>query len=65
MVTTKPILGAGARLRGYLRESADRVELLSAGGRLLGIYLKLHDQTIRAGGQFVGYGNQLMTLLEE
>ncbi len=61
----KPILGPGAKVRGYLRESGDRIELLSPGGRLLGIYLVMHDHTIRPGGQFVGYGNQLLVLLEE
>ena len=61
----KPILGPGAKLRGYLRECEDRIELLSIGGRLLGIFLVKQNQTIRPGGQFVGYGNQLVTLLED
>jgi hypothetical protein len=61
---TKVILGPGAKLRGYLREGGDRFELLSPGGRLLAVYLVTHNQTIRPSGQFVGYGNLLMTLLE-
>lgn len=60
----KPILGPGAKLRGYLRERRDRIELLAPGARMLGIYLIGPDITIRPGGQFVGYGNQLLTLLE-
>jgi hypothetical protein len=51
---------------GYIRESADRIELLAPGGKLLGIYLRMHDQTIRPGsGGLIGYGNLLMTLLED
>ena len=73
----KPIIGSGGKLRGYLREnpapmsdiaagSGDRVELLSPGGRLLGIYLSGPDQTIRpGGGGLVGYGNLLLSLLED
>lgn len=62
----KIILGPGAKCRGYIRETADRIELLAPGGKLLGIYLKLHDQTIRpGGGSLVGYGNLLMSLLED
>lgn len=61
----KPILGKGAKLLGYIRESGDRIELLSSGGRLLGIYLKGPNQTIRPGGSgLVGYGNLLMSLLD-
>ena len=32
---------------------------------MLGIFLKQQNQTIRPGGWFVGYGNLLMTLLED
>jgi len=61
-----PILGRGGKLLGYLRETSDRIELLSPGGRLLGIYLINQDQTIRpGGGGLVGYGNLLVTLLED
>lgn len=61
----RPILGPGAKLRGYLRECGDRIELLAPGGRLLGIYLKGQNQTIRPGaGGLVGYGNLLMSLLD-
>lgn len=62
----KPIIGRGGKLLGHLRESEDRIELLAPGGRLLGIYLKQADQTIRPGaGGLVGYGNVLMSLLED
>lgn len=61
----KSILGKGGKLLGYLRESDDRIELLAPGGRLIAIYLKNADQTIRAGGAFEGYGNLLMSLLED
>lgn len=60
----KPILGPGGRLRGYLKELPNRIELYAPGGRLLGYYLVVPDITIRPGGGLVGYGNQLMTLLE-
>jgi hypothetical protein len=59
------IIGPGGKLRGYIRECGDRIELLAPGGRVLGYYLASSDQTIRPGGQLVGYGNQLMTLLED
>ncbi|MEI6782661.1 MAG: hypothetical protein WCQ21_17260 [Verrucomicrobiota bacterium] len=61
----KPIIGAGGKLRGYIKESDDRIELLAPGGRMLGIYLVSSDQTIRPGGGLVGYGNVLLTLLED
>jgi hypothetical protein len=62
----KTIIGKGGKVLGYLRDCGDKIELLAPGGRLLGIYLKSADQTIRpGGGGLVGYGNLLMTLLEE
>ena len=61
----KPILGPGAKLKGYIREGNDRVELLAPGGQMLGIYLVKLNQTIRPGGTLVGYGNVLMSLLED
>lgn len=51
-------------MRGYLKELPNRIELYAPGARLLGIYLVVPDITIRPGGQFVGYGNQLLILLE-
>jgi hypothetical protein len=48
-----------------VRECGDRTELLAPGGRVLGYYLASSNQTIRPGGELVGYGNQLMTLLED
>ena len=61
----KPIIGSGGKLRGYLRETGDRIELLAPGGRVLGYYLIGADQTIKTGGSLVGYGNLLMSLLED
>ncbi|HNQ88447.1 MAG TPA: hypothetical protein PKM73_07535 [Verrucomicrobiota bacterium] len=61
----KSIIGRGGRILGYLRESDDRIELIAPGGRLLGVYLKNDDMTVRPGGGLVGYGNLLLTLLED
>lgn len=61
----KSILGPGGKLRGYIRESGDKTELLAPGGRVLGYYIKRDNMTIEPGGKFVGYGNQLMLLMEE
>jgi hypothetical protein len=61
-----PILGRGGKLLGYLRETSDRIELHCPGGRLWGIYLINQNQTIRPGsGGLVGYGNLLLTRLED
>ncbi len=60
-----PIIRSGGKVAGYIRESADRIELLAPGGRILAIFLKQQNQTIRPGGGFVGYGDLLMTLLED
>jgi hypothetical protein len=65
-MTMKPIFGLGAKCLGYLVEDASTIKLITPGGRLLGIYLKNQNQTIRpGGGGLVGYGNLLMTLLED
>lgn len=60
-----PILGQAGRLRGYLLEDSTTIKLLSAGGTVLAIYLKNDDITVSPGNSFVGYGNQLMSLLED
>lgn len=60
----KPLIGPGGKLRGYIRESGDRRELLAPGGQVLGIYLGDKDQTVRPGAIFFGFGDQLMALLE-
>ena len=60
-----PILGPGAKLRGYIRETANGKELLGPGGRLLGYYDEQKDQTLRIGGVFFGFGDQLLSLLED
>lgn len=61
----RPIIGPGGKLRGYLRTTRNGKELLSPGGRLLGYYNEETDQTLRPGGSFYGYGEQLMDLLED
>jgi hypothetical protein len=61
----KPIIKAGGKLVGYIRECGDRSELLSPGGKLLGIFLVKANQTVIPGGSLVGYGNLLMSLLED
>jgi hypothetical protein len=60
-----PILGPGSKLRGYFLEDSSTTKILSPGGTVLGIYNKIHDFTTTAGNSFIGYGNQLMTLLED
>ena len=61
----RPILGAGGKVRGYLRETSTGATLLAPGGRVLGYYIRVTNSTTTAGGSFIGYGNQLMTLLED
>ena len=61
----RAILGPGNRLLGYIRECGDRKELLAPGGQVLGYYLADKDQTVRPGNVFVGYGDLLMTLLDD
>ena len=61
----KTILGPGAKCRGYEQDNGSEIVLLSADGRVLGKYLKQADMTVTAGGQLVGYGNQLYSLLDD
>jgi hypothetical protein len=61
-----PIIKKGGEVIGYTRECGDRIELLAPGGKLLGVFLITQNQTILpGGGGLVGYGNLLMTLLED
>jgi len=46
----KAIIGPGAKLRGYIRD---------------GYYLKTTKLTVRPGGALVGFGDVLLTLLED
>lgn len=59
-----PITSPGGTVRGYLKEAGDRTELIAPGGRLLGFYDHVKNQTIATGGKVIGSGNQLMILLE-
>ena len=60
-----PILGSGGKVRGYLRETSTGATLLAPGGRVLGYYNESTNSTTDAGGSFIGYGNQLLVLLED
>jgi hypothetical protein len=61
----REIRAPGGNVRGYLKEVGDRTELIAKGGRLLGFYDHTKNQTIASGGRVIGWGNQLMTLLED
>jgi hypothetical protein len=63
-MSAKPLIGKGAKLLAYEQDNGSEVVLLAPGGRVLGRYLKTSNQTVGAGGEFIGYGNQLLTLLE-
>jgi hypothetical protein len=60
-----PILGTGGKVRGYLKETANGQTLLAPGGRVLGYYDEGSNRTMTAGGILIGYGNVLLTLLED
>jgi hypothetical protein len=60
----RTILGPGAKCRGYIQETSTGKQLLAPGGRLVAYYDSQKDQTILAGGNLYGYGDQLMDLLE-
>jgi hypothetical protein len=53
LVLMNPKIGQGGRLRGYIRETASRKELLGPVDRA----------SILSGGQLYGYGDQLLDLL--
>ena len=59
------ILGSGNKVRGYLKETSNGQTLLAPGGAVLGYYLEDKNMTTTPGGTLVGYGNVLMTLLED
>jgi len=61
----KTILGPGATLRGYIKEDTTQKVLLAPGGRVLGRYIKSSDITLNSTGRLYGYGDQLMSLLED
>ncbi len=60
-----PIKGAGGTIRGYIKETSTGQTLFAPGGKVLGYYNESMDITTTAGGRFIGYGNQLMTLIED
>lgn len=60
-----PILGSGGKVRGYLKETSNGQTLLAPGGRVLGYFNENTDITTNAGGRIIGYGNVLLTLLED
>jgi hypothetical protein len=59
------ILGSGGKVRGYLKETSNGQALYAPGGRCLGYYNEKTKSTTNAGGTFIGYGNVLLTLLED
>lgn len=61
----RTIQGAGGKVRGYIKESWNRKELLAPGGRLLGYYIEDQDMTLYPGGRFYSHGDCLMELLED
>ncbi|MHC1769074.1 MAG: hypothetical protein AB9869_33130 [Verrucomicrobiia bacterium] len=62
----KPIIKSGGEVRGYIKETGDRKELIAPGGKVLGYYEKKKDQTYRPGaGGLVGFGDQTKSLLDE
>jgi hypothetical protein len=58
------ILATGGKVRGYIKETANGQTLLAPGGQTLGYYLEDKNMTITPGGNLIGFGNQLMLLLE-
>ena len=61
----RPIIRAGGKCIGYIRETSNGEELITPSGRLLGTYNESQDKTFRPGGGYFGNGNQLMCLLED
>lgn len=61
----QPILAGGGKVRGYVNETSTGQTLLAPGGRVLGYYNEGTNSTTDGGNKFIGYGNQLMTLLED
>jgi len=61
----RPIIGPGGKVLGYEQDNGSEIVLLAPGGIVLGKYVKAADMTVTAGGRLVGYGNLLMTLLED
>jgi hypothetical protein len=65
MLFMNTILGEGGKVRGYVKENGNGKTLLAPGGRTLGYYLEDKNMTVTPGGTLVGWGDQLLTLLED
>lgn len=65
MNNRQPIKRANGSVRGYIVESGDRKTAQSAGGAILGWYLKSQNKTFDTHGKTVGFGEQLSLLMED
>jgi hypothetical protein len=59
------IKGQGGKVLGYIKDTSTGQTLLATGGRVLGYFNESANSTTDGGGRFIGYGNQLMILLED
>jgi hypothetical protein len=59
------IKAANGTVRGFITELGDRKQIHTPNGNVLGFYSKAQDKTFKPSGTCVGFGDQLMTLLED
>ncbi len=59
------IKGGNNETLGYLIDQGNRKEIHDPAGKLLGYYKESQNKTFLPSGTFVGYGEQLMRLLEK
>jgi hypothetical protein len=60
-----PIMGFGAKIRGWKSDNGDQRLILDSQGRKLGHYHVSGDMTYDKTGRPVGRGDQRMSLLED
>jgi hypothetical protein len=58
------IKGPDGNNRGFIMEDGNRRTLHDSAGKVLGYYSKATEQTYTVSGKFIGYGDQVMSLLE-
>lgn len=63
-MTATPIIGRAGKLLGYEQDNGSEIVLLAPGGRVLGRWIKSSNQTVGSGGELIGYGNLLYSLIE-
>jgi hypothetical protein len=51
------------KVMGYLEDTADKTKVYTAGGSLVGWYVKSENKTYDNANRFIGYGNITVTLL--